>query len=499
MSGVAGAPRPRSAKSSFLADFTATSAAQVLSVGLNALSLALISRRLGQVDLGVYTLERRGMSILQPFVLLGLSVATPRFVALSLEKHSGEAESYALTGSRIVFVVSALFAAFAVAVPAPVAEIFFGDSSAVGLARVLGAFTFATACFQIAYSVSRGYLHMGRANVAEIAAVGAIPLILAAIGPTDILNLMWWLAGGVALVALVLAVSEPGLRAGLLSPGRHATRAARAALLRYGLARTPGDFAAVALFALAPIAVVHWAGPTDAGYTSIVVTALSFVAVGAVPLGVLLLPRVAVDVSATEKFPHEKYVMLAEATADISFALAGLLFVASPLVAEFWIPDAPAQVVTGMEVASIGIPGYVFYLVFRSYLDAIDRRPLSSAATIGGLGALVVLLPSLLALDAFEPTVSAAVALLVALNVAGLVTYRLVSTRVEGFMGMGFVAPVAAVLVLSLPLGFATRDLGLLLVIAATALAGIAFLLALGLSRRRWIAELRTRIAERTA
>ena len=63
---------------------------------------------------------------------------------------------------------------------------------------------------------------------------------------------------------------------------------------------------------------------------------------------------------------------------------------------------------------------------------------------------------------------------------------------------MGFVAPVAAVLALSVPLGVATRDLGLLVVIAATALAGIAFLLALGVSRRRWIAELRTRVAERT-
>ena len=50
----------------------------------------------------------------------------------------------------------------------------------------------------------------------------------------------------------------------------------------------------------------------------------------------------------------------------------------------------------------------------------------------------------------------------------------------------------------SVPLGVATRDLGLLVVIAATALAGIAFLLALGVSRRRWIAELRKRVAERT-
>lgn len=498
MSGATGAQGPRIGKSSFVADFMATSAAQLLSVGLNALSLALISRRLGQADLGIYTLERRGMSILQPFVLLGLSVATPRFVALSVEKHRAEAESYAATGSRIVFAVSAVFAIFVVVLPAPFAELFFGDVNAVGLARVLGAFTFATACFQITYSVSRGYLHMGRANAAEVVAIGAIPLMLAVIGPDNILDLMWWLAGGVALVALVLALSEPGLRAALLSPGRHATRAVRRALLRYGLARTPGDFAVVALFALAPIVVVHWAGPTDAGFTSIVVTALSFVAVGAVPLGVLLLPRVAVDISTSEEFPHEKYVLLAEATADVSFALAGLLFVASPLVAEFWIPDAPAQVVTGMEIASIGIPGYVFYLVFRSYLDAIDHKPLSSTATIAGLGALVVLLPMLLIADAFEPTVSASVALLVALNIAGLVTYSLVRRRVKGFIGIGFMAPVAFVLMLSVPIGVFTRNWGFAALVVVAVLTGVAFLLALGASRRRWIVELHSRLVRKS-
>ena len=488
--------RPSQA-SSFLTDLVSTSAAQVLSVGLNAISLAVISRRFGSVDLGLYTLERRGMALLQPLVLVGLSVATPRFIALSLSGASERAKVYAVSGTRLVIAISLALATLILLMPGVFGSIFFGSDEARGLARALAGFMLATAAYQITYSVARGYLHMGRANLAELAVVGAFPLILACVGPTDIVDFMWILNLGVFGVALALVASERDLRRGLLSVPERMLRGVRRELLIYGTARTPGDIAVVALFAIAPIAVVHAADATEAGYTSIVVSALSFVSVAAVPLGIILLPRVAVDLAKEQGISYEKYVRLGEATVDVSIALSALLFVAAPLVAAFWIPDPSSAVITGMELAALGIPGYVFYLIFRSYLDAVDRRPLSSAATISGLAVLVVLLSGLLVLDVFSPTVAAAASLLVALNVGGVVTFVLVHRRIPDFVPALFVLPPAVVLALAVVGGLAVRDESAALVAAASALTATALVAAILISRRTWVAELHSRLKGR--
>jgi O-antigen/teichoic acid export membrane protein len=494
------APRassPRRPASSFLADFATTSVAQIVSVGLNALSLAVISRRLGGVDLGLYTLERRGMGLLQPIVLLGLSVATPRFIALSLKDHRDQGRQYSVSGTRTVAVLALLLAAVMTLFPGVVGSIFFGSAEATELARALAIFVLATALFQITYSVSRGHLHLGRANLAEVLVVGAFPLVLAAFGPKDVVAFMWLLNLGILGVAAVLALSEHDLRSGLLTLPERSLRQTRSQLLAYGAARTPGDIAVVALFALAPIAVVHAGSTTDAGYTSIVVSALSFVSVAAVPVGLTLLPRVAVDLSRESGIPHEKYVRLGEATVDVAIGLAALLFLTAPLVSEFWIPDAPAQVITGMELAALGIPGYVFYLIFRAYLDAVDRRPLSSAATIAGLVALLVLLAVLLASHVFAPTVAAAIALMVALNLAGVVTYVLVRRRIPGFIEFGFLIPPALALGATIGAGILVREMPLEVIAIVTAGAAIAWGTVAVFWRRMWVAELRIRLGGR--
>src|SRR4051812_48566048 len=141
------------ARRGLLGDLLRTSAAQGASVLLNAASLAVISRRLGQVDLGLYTLERRSMAFLQPVVLLGLSVATPRFIALSLGAREESGPTYASAGVAVVGAAATILAAVMFLFPAPFAATVFGDTQELALTRALAGFVFATALFQIVYSV----------------------------------------------------------------------------------------------------------------------------------------------------------------------------------------------------------------------------------------------------------------------------------------------------------------------------------------------------------
>jgi O-antigen/teichoic acid export membrane protein len=478
------------ARHSFFGDVLSTTAVQGLTALLNATSLAIISRRLGDFDLGLYTLERRGCALIQPFVLLGVTVATPRYIALAVGRRLPDHRSYALTGGVLVAGMASAAAALIAIWPAPVAAVVFGDAAAVGLARALAGFVVVTAIYLIVYSVFRGYLRMRRANGLELATIGLVPVALAAAGPTDLVTFMWALNAGMA-GATVLSLAP--WRWWTRPAPRHAVRAWQwrgGELLHYGILRTPGDFAIVAPFALTPVAVVQLADAKQAGYTSVVLSTLNLVSVVAGPLGVLVLPHVALEVGRLGGVTSAMWARLAEATLDVALVVAALLFLASPLVVAIWFPDVPPDVVAAQRAIALGIPGYVFYMVFRSYLDAIDVRPLSSVPTVTGLVSLAVALPLLLLAPLTPATLAASTAVSISVTAMGAVTWWLVRTRLAERLGPGaLVAPVLAALAivaLSIPLDGAR----LTSIAMATALAAVAYLGLLVALRRSWLVEL---------
>jgi O-antigen/teichoic acid export membrane protein len=479
-----------SKRPSLTADLAATSVTQALTLVLSAASLAILSRRLGELDLGLYTLERRAMALVQPLVLVGLTVATPRYVALSLGREDRREGGYALTGLTLVIALAGLLALPALAFPQPAAILFLGDAGHTALARALAGFVFATAVYQVVYSVFRGYLRMGRANGLELTVVGVLPCLLAAGGPLDLVAFMWLLNAGIAAAVVVALASAPGVLRPAARRVRGALRQRTRRLLRYGFARTPGDAAIVGVFSLAPIAVVHSAGAVEAGYTSVVQSTVSLVAAAAVPLGVVLLPRAAAAAGAGSVDRDRSYGVLAHATVDVGLILTGVAFVASPLLVRLWLPSAPGAVVTAQQIAVLGIAGYVFYIVFRSYLDAVDTRPLSSIPALAGFGLIALLLPAALGSGAMAAPVAASSALAAALALTGGVTLRLACSRVAGFPTLRSSVPAAACLVASVPLGLAIADgpASLIGAGAGGALAGsAAVLLAV---RRPWLVEL---------
>jgi O-antigen/teichoic acid export membrane protein len=485
------AVRPlRTRRRSFFSDALQSTAAQAATALLNVASLAIISRRLGEDDLGLYTLERRACALIQPFVLLGVTVATPRFIAVALGRVAEARRSYAVTGGVIVAGMAAVIAAVIAAWPHAVAAAAFGDPGSTDLALALAGFVVAAALYQIVYSIFRGYLRMGRANALELATIGAIPAAVAIAGPTDFVAFMWSLTAAM-LCATVLAAASAARRRRSSRQGSWRPAWSRAReLLAYGLPRTPGDFAVIAPFALAPIAVVHFADPAQAGYASVVLSTLNLVSVVAGPLGVLLLPYVAEEVGRRTVQTRRTWVRLAEATLDVALGLAALLFLGSRFVVLIWFPGLPAHVVAAQQVVALGIPGYVFYLVFRSYLDAIDVRPLSSVATVAGLLSLAVALPLLLISPLPSAALAASAAVAISVTAMGAVTWRLVARRLpETLEAQALIAPAlaAAAIIAS---SFAVSDAGSGILAGALILATLAYGGLLAYLRRPWLREL---------
>jgi O-antigen/teichoic acid export membrane protein len=478
------------ARHSFFGDVLSTTAVQGLTALLNATSLAIISRRLGDFNLGLYTLERRGCALIQPLVLLGITVAAPRYIALAVGKRLPDHRSYALTGAALVGCMAATTAALIAIWPAPVAAVVFGDAEAVGLARALAGFVVVSAMYLIVYAVFRGYLRMRRANGLELATIGLIPVALAAAGPTNLVAFMWALNAGTAGVTVLSLSPWRWLTRRSVRGAVNAWRWRGGELLRYGIPRTPGDFATVAPFALTPVVVVQFADATQAGYTSVVLSTLNLVSVVAGPLGVLVLPHVALELGRLGGVTSAMWARLAEATFDVALVVAALLFLASPLVVAIWFPDVPPDVVAAQRAMAVGIPGYVFYMVFRSYLDAIDVRPLSSVPTVTGLVSLAVALPLLLLAPLSPPTLAASTAVSISVTAMGAVTWWLVRTRLAETIEPGALVPPVLAALAIVVLGIALDGARLASIATAGTLAAFAYLGLLVALRRPWLVEL---------
>jgi hypothetical protein len=248
----------------------------------------------------------------------------------------------------------------------------------------------------------------------------------------------------------------------------------------------------IAPFALAPVAVVHFADAAQAGYTSVVISTLSLVSVVAGPLGVLVLPHVAQEIGGLGRAARRSglWTRLAEATLDVALGLAAVVILASPAVVSIWLPDLPPHVVTAQRVVAVGIPGYVFYVVFRSYLDAVDVRPLSSIATVTGLACLAAALPALLVAHVLPTAVAASTAVSISVTAMGAVTWWLVRPRLPERLAAGtVVAPAVAALVIA-SAGVALHGAGTGALVLAGGLAAVAYSALLLALRRSWLMEL---------
>lgn len=482
-----------SGESSLLRDLLNTSAAQAVSVALSALSLIVISRRLGEPSLGAYALERRAMALIQPIVLLGITVAAPRYIAgLRPEDRSGR-RAQATSGLTVVTAAAGVLALAMALLPETVAAAAFGDEHAVGLARALAFFVFSTAVYQVVYSTLRGYMINGPANLLELLVVGALPLAAAIAGPRDVADLVEALSAAILLCAAVWAAIWLRDRIGA-SVAR--VRAAAATQLRFGIVRTPGDLAVVGLFSLGPVLVAHVGTPREAGYASVVLSSLNLISIAAIPLSTLLLPRVAAHERTGEARGSPRYRFLWNATVDVGIGLCGLLVAASALIIAVWLPSRPDEAVLGQQLAALGIPGYVVYLVFRSYLDALHVRPYSSYAALAGLTVMALGLVAV-ALEAIEPVVGVSIAAALGLTATGLVTWRLAAPTLELTSHSTATLPAALWLgcVTAAALAVGPR-VGACALLALTAVVTYAAIL--GWRRPSWAATLLARLSRRS-
>jgi O-antigen/teichoic acid export membrane protein len=449
----------------------ATLFAQLAVAAGTLLLLRLLAMGSGTEGFAAYSLVRQGVTLLSPVVTVGLVAGLPRSIALGRATAGAPpAQAYLAAATVICALAVVAGAGFAVLAPAVTASVLFGGSHATSLVAPFAALLCATAAFHLAYGYFRGRLQIGRCNALQVLGLGVLPpLLVVAIPGSDVETLVLAIALGLGVLsigAMLVAVVRGAAR-------RSAVRSAARSLIAYGSRRVPGDLAQVGLFALVPVLAAHVTSLEHVAYLAAGVQIVAMLAVGLVPVGVVLLPTLAQTWVQDQARVARHVADLCGLAAHVAlFAFIQLVLFADVAI-RAWLGPPFEQAGTVVRVTVLGAPLFAYYLILRSSLDAVSVRSYNASSNIAGLAAFGGVAAILLSLELAQPAMCVAWAFSTGIAVQGLLTMHFVH-RTFGIRRSDYSLATA------LPLGLLVAALGLatrpLIVDASPLLAWLAVL-----------------------
>jgi O-antigen/teichoic acid export membrane protein len=430
-----------------------TLVAQICVAAGGLLLARLLARNAGADGFASYSLVKQAVNVLFPIVTVGLVGGLPRYIALPREEGDPGAGSYLLAGAMICWGTTAVAVAIALAAPAAVSALFFGDDEATRFVLPFALLLTATSTFYVAYGYYRGLLRLRAGSFLQVAALAALPPLVVALFPDQgVDDMILMMAAGTAALSL-LAIAAP-LIEGLRS-SRDGIGVARRRLWDYGRRRVPGEMAQLGLFVFVPILAAHVTSLTEVAYLSAGQQVLAIASLAVLPIGLVLLPSLSRMWVEDRERTSRNVAHLASFAASIAIfvSLQGILFAQVAVVAWLGSEFEDAGAVVTVTVAPAAL--YVVYLMLRSPLDAVAVKSYNSRNNLIALAILAATAGVLLGLDLVRPVMGVAWAFAAGIAAQGLLTMATVHRFFK-------VAWSDYGLRYTIPLGLATGALGLL-------------------------------------
>jgi O-antigen/teichoic acid export membrane protein len=373
--------------SPFIRDLAFTTFTSGATIAALIAAIRLLAEGLGPDGFGAYMLARRILSTIDPLSTLAMGIALTRYVALvdGRAKHD-----YLIAGMALAIVPGALAMLLSLGFARPLATLFFLNGDYAPLVRATGWMIFGYSWFTVLYAWYRAVGRMTLANIWQLGAIAAAPLVLAAIynrpgGETWIV--LWSGAALFAAACPMLLEARRGFAQGAIVRG-----APLRALVAYGAPRVPGGLAFAGLLAVGPFLAPYYGSLRDVGYVAVGQSILRVVEGGTEAFGRVALPKIS-RLMATEGIGR-----LQERVADVVAVVLHLgLFVTLHLwlwtseLTRVWLGATYLDAVPVIRVSVIGILPYLTFVTLRSIIDAIEERAINANNLYMSLGVTVAL------------------------------------------------------------------------------------------------------------
>jgi O-antigen/teichoic acid export membrane protein len=344
----------------------------VLICGILVYSVA--TRTLGKEGFSEYALSRRTISLIRPALLLGLSIAIPRYIAYKSTLDKKTSDSYFWVGLFLVFCATAVFLLVFIFFKKPFSFLLFGSSEHFYLIFPISLTLIGLMVHSLCYSFFRGKLMMSNANLLQMINMGIIPLFSVAIGENTVEALiitgaMW---SGISFVFLFFIIKN------LNFPFSNLLFYAKE-LLSYGIQRVPGGFGEAALFAIPATLSTHMVGMEKAGYVAFSLALLHMVGAVFAPIGLILLPK-ASQLIAKGDAMLLKYHIIKILKITSVLTLIGVIFfeIFADKIIYFYLGKSFADTVLMTKIIMLASLPYAIFVVMRSVIDAYYKKALNT-------------------------------------------------------------------------------------------------------------------------
>jgi O-antigen/teichoic acid export membrane protein len=380
-------------------DYAATYVVEVLTL-LSGLALFhLVATRAGPDGFTYYQVARGVISTLQPVVMIGLVIALQRYLprvgagASRLGRQAFMVQVGLVTGVGVVGWAAAPLIGEMLAIPGgagPVRTIF------VALAGIC--------LLALAVAALWGTGLVAAANLSTLVGLGVVPIVaFLLMGRVD----LFLAVQGAVLVALAVAVMVLVIRSprrdGAAPMDLHGPRLST--VLKYGLARVPGDVALPALYAFPVFFVARAsAGGPETGYLGFATSTVALVCSVFATLTPVLLPRLSERLAGSTMSAATWRSLRALPVAAV--ALAGVavvvLFLLAPVIVRGYLGPEFAGAIPVLRAGLLPAMALAAFYAARPVLDALQDRPLTVKFLVGALA--VEVSTTYLGASFFSPT-----------------------------------------------------------------------------------------------
>lgn len=338
---------------------------------------------LGPQAFSEYVLSRRGMYALTTIVMLGASIAVPRYMALALADHDRkQAARYYGAGLAIAFGFCAALSTIMMVFRRQAAFAALGDSSYSGLVLVTCYMLFGMVLHTMIFSYYRGCFKINTANVLQVFNVGIAPIAVFWFSK-DVHRILWLLGTWWIVVSVVVSlVGTP------LAEMVTFKRADLRTVLKFGWTRMPGDIIHTCLISAPTLIVARLSGVQDAGQVGFAVMCIVLIVRAFIPIASVMLPKVSGMLGkGAYKEIRRHVVAIALATLGLSCAATALMEVIAPVAIRIYLGPGYSHTSYFLRLAVIGAPGYCMFTVLRSFIDsyhlkAYNTKNLAIAAAV---------------------------------------------------------------------------------------------------------------------
>ncbi len=366
-------------------DFILTFLTQIIILISGLLVFKLAMTQFGDIGFSEFSLVKRNLAYIYTFILLGLGVAVPRYIAMEIGTKSGKENDVFLSAFFIMLFSLAITIIIILLFPKNISTLLFGNQDYVKFLLPIFVSLIGLSLHSMIYAYYRGKMIFNHSNLLQIINMGIIPLIvfLFAQNIEDVFmytGLMMSILSLLVLVKIFLSNTFD-----LKTTKKYIPK-----LFTYGIQRLPADFGLASLIALPAIFSAHSEGVIIAGYVAFSISLLSLSGQAVAPIGLIMLPKIS-HLIGEKDFVLIQYYVKKLFIFSVLIAISGTAIyqLFAKEILQLYLGNVELDLITISKNIMWGALFYPFYVTMRSVVDAYYARAYN---TISILIALMVFL-----------------------------------------------------------------------------------------------------------